>query len=79
MQPLFGVPPSPHAGSLHELYANQIGAIVFSGGADAGFSRPMLLGIALKLSNDEGEYGVSDEERKTFGEVMEMVQGCKVW
>ncbi|ORY91628.1 hypothetical protein BCR35DRAFT_349421, partial [Leucosporidium creatinivorum] len=79
LQPLFGVPPSPHAGSLHDLYANQVGAIVFSSGMDAGFSRPVLLGIALKPSKEEGDYGVSEEERQTFGEVMEMLQGCKVW
>ncbi|BGO90720.1 hypothetical protein JCM10020v2_002363 [Rhodotorula toruloides] len=29
LTPLFGVPPSPHLSYLHDLYASQIGAIVF--------------------------------------------------
>ncbi|KAL8277953.1 hypothetical protein RQP46_009585 [Phenoliferia psychrophenolica] len=80
LTPLFGVPPNQHAAVLHELYAMQVGAIVFAprDAGEEGFarSRPVLLGIALK-GGKEGE-GVSEQERSTFGEVMEMVMECAV-
>ena len=67
---------------MHDMYAAQIGAIVFEGMEEGMQSRPVLLGIALKgLGNggEEEEAGVNEEERRTFGEVMEMVKVCKVW
>ncbi|GAA6004910.1 hypothetical protein JCM10207_008449 [Rhodosporidiobolus poonsookiae] len=92
LTPLFGVPPNPHVSSLHDLYASQVGAIVFlrlGGGADAAggmpglgsAAKPVVLGIALKMrpgraEEDDEEGGVSDEERTTFAEVMEMVLEC---
>ncbi|GAA5918509.1 hypothetical protein JCM6882_001360 [Rhodosporidiobolus microsporus] len=99
LSPLFGVPPSPHISSLHDLYASQIGAIVFSrsgggggpgGGLEdlggmpvlAGAAKPVVLGIALKIKppaegeEGDGEGGVTEEERQTFGEVMEMILEC---
>lgn len=84
LTPLFGVPPNAHAAVLHELYALQVGAIVFApkdadGDAWAGRSRPVLLGIALKGAQRGEDEGVSDEERSTFGEVMQMVAECSVW
>ena len=45
----------------------------------AGVSRPVLMGIALKDTSSEGDEGVSEGERETFGVVMEMVKECKVW
>lgn len=41
----------------------------------------MVLGIGLKLragemSDDDEGGGISEDERKTFAEVMEMVQDC---
>lgn len=83
LQPIFGVPPSVHVGLLHDMYAAQIGAIVFEGTEEGTQSRPVLLGIALKGlgsgAGEEEEAGVSEEERRAFGEVMEMVVECKVW
>lgn len=73
---------------MHDLYAAQIGAIVFqrseAEGGGAGRSRPVVLGIALKLKagcggEDWEDEGIGEEERATFGEVMEMVQECCVW
>ncbi|GAA5971798.1 hypothetical protein JCM11641_001517 [Rhodosporidiobolus odoratus] len=90
LTPLFGVPPSPHISSLHDLYASQIGAIVFqrfsaASAADAGAgmltlgAKPVVLGIALRRSSsaeEDDEGGVTEEERGTFAEVMEMVLEC---
>ncbi|GAA5822063.1 hypothetical protein JCM11251_004844 [Rhodosporidiobolus azoricus] len=96
LSPLFGVPPSPHIASLHDLYASQIGAIVFGGsGRGAGgmedmggmpvlasAAKPVVLGIGLKVKapaagdDEDDEGGVSEEERQTFGQVMEMVLEC---
>ncbi|BGP15061.1 hypothetical protein JCM10213_002795 [Rhodosporidiobolus nylandii] len=90
LTPLFGVPPSPHTASLHDLYASQIGAIVFRKFAEAagaegagmpgmlGGAKPVVLGIALKKAPDgeEEEGGVTEKERETFAEVMEMVLEC---
>ena len=81
---------------LHELYALQTAAIVYSSsnssqdqdGATAdlsGESRPVLLAIALKPprrregTDEDEEAGVTDVERDTFGQVMGMVQHCRVW
>ncbi|GAA6037809.1 hypothetical protein JCM8097_005049 [Rhodosporidiobolus ruineniae] len=92
LTPLFGVAPTPHVGSLHDLYASQVGAIVFHqlGGAgggpdgmDAGGGagvKPVVLGIGLKLppplAEGDEDGGVTEEERQTFAEVMEMVLEC---
>lgn len=79
LTPLFGVAPSPHIGALYDLYANQVGAIVFEGTDEMmGVSRPVLMGIALK-DKSGGEEGVGEDERETFGEVMKMVGECRVW
>lgn len=67
--------------SLYDLYANQIGAIVFEGmKSEDGFGAelPVLLGIGLKVARGEDE-GVKQSDRETFGEVMRMVMECKVW
>ncbi|KAM0788758.1 hypothetical protein ACM66B_002849 [Microbotryomycetes sp. NB124-2] len=89
---LFGIAPSPKAEMLHELYASQIGAIVFATAAMddemvgvPGLTKPVVLGIALKHSvnergtEEEETLGVTDEERDTFGQVMDMVKECRVW
>lgn len=79
---------------LYDLYANQIGAIVFNdlnntnseseeGGGDGyGAELPVLLGIGLKIvkgENGEEEEGLTEEDRECFGEVMQMVKDCRVW
>ncbi|GAA5950786.1 hypothetical protein JCM21900_002017 [Sporobolomyces salmonicolor] len=83
LNPLFGVPPTPHVSALHDLYASQIGAIVFRKfalEAAGGGAKPVVLGIGLKLSTagkeEDEEGGVSEEERGTFREIMEMVLEC---
>ncbi|KAI5475222.1 hypothetical protein MNV49_001733 [Pseudohyphozyma bogoriensis] len=81
LTPLFGVPPNAHARVLHDLYALQVGAIVFAGGMGSleGVEKPVVLGIALKGASGDEDGGVSEEDRKCFGEVMEMVSECRVW
>ncbi|GAA5892018.1 hypothetical protein JCM5296_004664 [Sporobolomyces johnsonii] len=83
LTPLFGVPPTPHVSALHDLYASQIGAIIFRKfaleAAGAG-AKPVVLGIGLKLSpagtDEDDDGGVSEDERGTFREIMEMVLEC---
>lgn len=84
-----GVAPSFKLSILYDLYANQIGAIVFNdirnenGGESYGSELPILLGIGLKqikkIEGAEEEEGVTEDERKCFGQVMEMVKECRVW
>ncbi|BGP69585.1 hypothetical protein NBRC10513v2_002929 [Rhodotorula toruloides] len=86
LTPLFGVPPSPHLSYLHDLYAAQIAAIVFRkmGGGDvlSGGVKPVVLGIGLKQRTSGAEEGDEDDveltqaERETFAQVMEMVGEC---
>ncbi|KAM0746615.1 hypothetical protein T439DRAFT_329721 [Meredithblackwellia eburnea MCA 4105] len=64
MTPVLGVAPSPHVRMLHELYAAQIGAIVFKGsgpdaqgGGTGREGRPVLIGIALKSAGRSVEAG----------------------
>lgn len=89
LTPLFGVPPSKHLSYLHDLYASQIAAIVFQkigGGGDvlAGGLKPVVLGIGLKMQPKEGPaqtgeedgVGLTEAERKTFAQVMDMVGEC---
>ncbi|BGP31193.1 hypothetical protein JCM10296v2_002957 [Rhodotorula toruloides] len=86
LTPLFGVPPSPHLSYLHDLYASQVAAIVFRkvGGGDvlSGGMKPVVLGIGLKQriggADGEDEDGVelTQAERETFKQVMEMVGEC---
>ncbi|GAA5858710.1 hypothetical protein JCM5353_008263 [Sporobolomyces roseus] len=84
LSPLFGVPPSPHVSALHDLYASQIAAILFekmtreTQGMEV---KPVVLGIGLKRSQDlekedEEESGISEDERETFSQVMEMLKEC---
>jgi hypothetical protein len=76
---LFGVPPNAHLASLHDLYAAQIGAIVFrrfggGGGGDmlmsggsggvGSSSRPVVVGLGLKPGLDSS---APEEEAEEFG------------
>ncbi|GAA5974675.1 hypothetical protein JCM5350_001242 [Sporobolomyces pararoseus] len=85
LSPLFGVPPSPHVSALHDLYAAQISSILFekmSIDTQGMQVKPVVLGIGLKRSQEEeteeGEFdgGISERERETFMQVMEMVKEC---
>ncbi|GAA5882101.1 hypothetical protein JCM16303_005602 [Sporobolomyces ruberrimus] len=83
LSPLFGVPPTPHVQALHDLYASQIATILFEkmSTETQGFEvKPVVLGIGLKRTREEDERGqesgISDEERETFMQVMEMVKEC---
>ncbi|BGP39067.1 hypothetical protein JCM10449v2_003005 [Rhodotorula kratochvilovae] len=83
LTPLFGVAPSPRLAALHDLYAAQVGAIVFRryGAEEGGGARPVVLGIGLRRAQEEGEEGegdagVSEKEKRTFKSVMEMVLEC---
>lgn len=108
LSPLFGVPPDAHLASLHDLYAAQIGAIVFrrfSHGAEGGVmgppggqpTRPVVLGIGIKPAStrataagalsgstdehddeDGGGIGLSERDKETFAQVMDMVAECLV-
>ncbi|BGP23838.1 hypothetical protein Rt10032_c05g2444 [Rhodotorula toruloides] len=88
LTPLFGVPPSPHLSYLHDLYASQIAALVFRkmGGGDvlAGGLKPVVLGIGLRMQlsdgsaqgEDEDDVELTDPERETFAQVLDMVGEC---
>ncbi|GAA5963257.1 hypothetical protein JCM3765_005777 [Sporobolomyces pararoseus] len=86
LSPLFGVPPSPYVSALHDLYASQIASILFekmSLDTQGMGVKPVVLGIGLKRSQDETEgeggeelSGISEKERETFMQVMEMVKEC---
>ncbi|POY74139.1 hypothetical protein BMF94_2951 [Rhodotorula taiwanensis] len=108
LSPLFGVPPDAHLASLHDLYAAQIGAIVFrrfGHGAEGGGlgppggreTRPVVLGIGIKPAStrataagalsgstdehddeDGGGFGLSERDKETFAQVMDMVSECLV-
>lgn len=76
LSPLFGVPPNAHLASLHDLYAAQIGALVFRrfGGGGGGdmlmsdgvgpSSRPVLVGLGLKPDPDSS---APEEAAEEFG------------
>ncbi|GAA5889658.1 hypothetical protein JCM8208_001089 [Rhodotorula glutinis] len=90
LTPLFGAAPSPHIASLHDLYALHVGAAVFArlGAAGEGAQRPVVLGIGLKRAqkdgaarlgggdDDDDEAGVSEAEKETFEQVLDMVVEC---
>ncbi|GAA6046337.1 hypothetical protein JCM3770_004870 [Rhodotorula araucariae] len=87
LTPLFGAAPSPRLAALHDLYAAQVAACVFrrfgadeAAGGAGGAPRPVVLGIGLKRTGDdgdaEGEARVSEAEKRTFESVMEMVLEC---
>ncbi|GAA5841345.1 hypothetical protein JCM9279_000621 [Rhodotorula babjevae] len=86
LTPLFGAAPSPHIASLHDLYALHVGAAVFTrlGAAGEGAQRPVVLGIGLKRAkrdgaaagDDDDDAGVSEAEKETFEQVLDMVAEC---
>ncbi|GAA6004669.1 hypothetical protein JCM11491_002187 [Sporobolomyces phaffii] len=89
LSPLFGVPPSPHVSALHDLYASQIASNLFdkmSRDTHGLEVKPVVIGIGLKRTRDEPDgtdgngdddaSGISDRERDTFMQVMEMVNEC---
>ncbi|KDE09133.1 hypothetical protein MVLG_00847 [Microbotryum lychnidis-dioicae p1A1 Lamole] len=78
---LLGVAPSTRATSLYQLYAQQLGAIVFDSLGEA--AKPVVLGIALKefpaRHGDDKEH-VGDRERKVFREVLKrIVEQGMIW
>ncbi|GAA5923493.1 hypothetical protein JCM3775_000405 [Rhodotorula graminis] len=86
LTPLFGAAPSPHIASLHDLYALHVGAAIFArlGAAGEGAQRPVVLGIGLKraqrdgaaLGDDDDDAGVTEAEKETFEQVLDMVIEC---
>lgn len=83
---VFGAAPSAQQARLHELYALEVATIVFDAAQRAGEreTRPVLLGIALKLpppvqsdsERDEDGFEISQVERESFTQSMQMVQQC---
>lgn len=89
---VFGAAPSARQARLYELYALEVAAVVFDTAQRAGEreQRPVLLGIALKLSSqpesrqgadgypdeEEDAFGISQTERDTFNQSMRMLQEC---
>ncbi|GAA5893091.1 uncharacterized protein JCM6883_007564 [Sporobolomyces salmoneus] len=84
LSPLFGVPPTPHIAALHDLYASHVASILFekmSADTQGMEVKPVVLGIGLKRKQDQQEEGkeeseISEKERETFMQVMEMVKEC---
>ncbi|KAG8887638.1 hypothetical protein FRB98_009253 [Tulasnella sp. 332] len=77
LTPLFGQPPSPHLQTLYNLYVSQIASLIWAREGEGGIRRPVVVGVALKLSgasrSDDEEDDLTEDERVLFKEVMEMV------
>ncbi|KAG8992215.1 hypothetical protein FRB94_014666 [Tulasnella sp. JGI-2019a] len=77
LTPLFGQPPSPHLQTLFNLYVSQIASLIWACEGDSAMRRPVVVGVALKLSTTsksaEDEDDLTEDERSLFKEVMEMV------
>jgi len=76
LTPLLGNAPTDHLRTLYALYASQVATIVWiaeAGGSMDGRRRSVILGLALKKSGGEEDQGVSEAERETFHQVMDVV------
>lgn len=63
--------------TLHSLYAAQISTIIWtaeSAGATEGDRRNVVVGIALRKSDEDTDEGLSEKERGLFLAVMSMLQ-----
>lgn len=63
--------------TLHSLYAAQIATIVWTAESDGGLEgerRNVVVGIALKKSDEGDDEGLSERERNLFVGVMEMLR-----
>ena len=84
---LMGSAPSTHAEHLHELYAAQIGAIVFTQSATSSTNdvpwqgRGVVVGLGLKdlRRGAEADGPIQSDERETFAQVMKLVMEARVW
>ncbi|KAK2466857.1 hypothetical protein APHAL10511_001115 [Amanita phalloides] len=73
---LLGSAPSDHMRIVHSLYASQIATIVWlhqSASAETA-RRSVIVGLALKPLRFTDSSDIMDGERKTFHDVMEIVQ-----
>lgn len=74
---LLGSVPSDSMRILHSLYASHIATIVWlheSAGAVDGSRRNVVVGLALRPLKDMDDASITDDERKTFYGIMEMLQ-----
>lgn len=75
LTPLLGSAPTDHLQTLYALYASQVATIIWiaeAGGLTDERRRSVIVGLALKKP-EEGQ-GLSEVERETFHQVMDMVE-----
>ncbi|KAF9792095.1 hypothetical protein BJ322DRAFT_12084 [Thelephora terrestris] len=75
LTPLLGSTPSDHLRTLYALYVSQVATIVWIAEAVGSMDerrRSVIVGLALKKSGEEDQ-GLSEAERGTFHQVMDMV------
>ncbi|KAF9651429.1 hypothetical protein BDM02DRAFT_3163009 [Thelephora ganbajun] len=74
---LLGSAPTDHLRTLYALYASQVATIIWTAEANGLMDerrRSVVLGLALKRSEEEENEGLSEAERETFHQVMSMVK-----
>ncbi|CCM04605.1 uncharacterized protein FIBRA_06787 [Fibroporia radiculosa] len=77
LTPLLGHAPSEHMQTLHSLYASQVATLVWTSGAEVALEterRAVVVGLALRKSDDASGVGLSEHERKVFYGVMDVVK-----
>ncbi|KZT70142.1 hypothetical protein DAEQUDRAFT_709031 [Daedalea quercina L-15889] len=77
LTPLLGSAPSEHMQTLHSLYAAQIATVIWTEEVQEFMEaerRPIVVGLALRKSTETGGLSLTDQERKVFHGVMEMVR-----
>ncbi|KAF9075213.1 hypothetical protein BDP27DRAFT_1380828 [Rhodocollybia butyracea] len=75
--PLLGSAPSDRTQTLHNLYVAQIATIVWLSQSENPLQaarKNVVVGIALRRTNETGDSDLSETERKTFYGVMSAIQ-----
>ncbi|KAJ3869955.1 hypothetical protein EV359DRAFT_28884 [Lentinula novae-zelandiae] len=77
LTPLFGSAPSDRIQTLHSLYASQIATIIWLAETENPLQvvrKNVIVGIALRRSDQAGELGLTEMERQTFYGAMSAIQ-----
>ncbi|KZT09517.1 uncharacterized protein LAESUDRAFT_674244 [Laetiporus sulphureus 93-53] len=76
LTPLLGNAPSEHMQALHSLYASQIATIIWASEAEGTLEverRGVVVGLALRKTDEAEGMGLSKHEREVFYGIMDMV------
>ncbi|KAJ7109455.1 hypothetical protein C8R44DRAFT_713558 [Mycena epipterygia] len=76
LTPLLGNAPSQHVQTLHSLYAAQIATILWTVGSSNPLEvsrKSVVVGIALRRSDENEDGGLTENERIVFAGVMSMI------